>query len=159
MVATQPSTEQIWQWLAEIPDPEVPAVSIIDLGIVRDVQWTANECVITVTPTYSGCPATEVIARQIQESLSEHGIVQQIKLQIQLAPAWTTDWMTATGIEKLRTYGIAPPPQLVDIELPLACPVCGSSNTRRISQFGSTPCKALHVCNECLEPFDHFKAH
>jgi ring-1,2-phenylacetyl-CoA epoxidase subunit PaaD len=166
VAATQASIEQIWAWLAEIPDPEVPAVSIVDLGIVREVRWSGEqqeECMVTVTPTYSGCPATEMIARQIRESLAAHGI-ERAQLQIKLSPAWTTDWMSAAAKEKLRAYGIAPPgttaaEALVTISGQIACPRCGSKNTALLSQFGSTPCKALYRCHACLEPFDYFKTH
>jgi len=153
-----PAVEQVWSWLAEIPDPEVPAVSIVDLGIVRDVQFSGDQCVVTVTPTYSGCPATEVIAQNIRQTLADHGI-EQVQLQTRLSPPWTTDWMNAAAKEKLRGYGIAPPNTLISISPRIACPLCGSTRTGLLSQFGSTPCKALYRCQDCLEPFDYFKRH
>ena len=153
-----PAVEQVWSWLAEIPDPEVPAVSIVDLGIVRDVQFSGDQCVVTVTPTYSGCPATEVIAQNIRQALADHGI-EQVQLQTRLSPPWTTDWMNAAAKEKLRGYGIAPPNTLISISPRIACPLCGSTRTALLSQFGSTPCKALYRCQDCLEPFDYFKRH
>ena len=172
------TVSQLWAWLAEVPDPEIPAVSIVDLGIVRDVQWEASATavpVITVTPTYSGCPATEVIGHQIREKLLACG-VGAVELRISLSPAWTTDWLTAEAKEKMRAYGIAPPTQraatpssglaasLVTLGdrravASLVCPRCGSAHTETISQFGSTPCKSLHRCLDCREPFDHFKCH
>jgi len=172
------SVEQVWSWLGEVPDPEIPVVSVVDLGIVRDVSWSDEDgevCLVTVTPTYSGCPATEVIARQIREALVERG-VPRVRLQVQLSPAWTTDWLTDRAHQNLREYGIAPPAGKVVVtgngmaaslvvlglgaDSPLlACPRCGSMNTEMVSRFGSTPCKSLHRCVECLEPFDHFKCH
>ncbi len=168
--ASSITTEQIWAWLQEISDPEIPVVSITDLGIVREVKsdpehaelWT-----ITVTPTYSGCPATEVIATSIRQHLAEHGVTQ-IVLRTQLLPAWTTDWLTEAGRQSLQAYGIAPPTgttqPLVQIaswgrEAQIRCPLCGSGRTEQLSQFSSTPCKALHRCLECREPFDYFKPH
>lgn len=175
--AMEPPVRQVWDWLAEVPDPEVPAVSVVDLGIVREVSWNGDpsqECLVTVTPTYSGCPATEVIARTIAETLKAHGI-PQVRVQTRLAPAWTTDWLSPEAREKLRRYGIAPPvgqatvsEHVVDLsqirrrgDLPtrIACPQCGSMHTERISAFGSTPCKALYRCHACKEPFDYFKCH
>lgn len=161
------STQALWRWLAEVPDPEIPAISIVDLGIVRELRWDGDRLVVTVTPTYSGCPATEVIADAIRATLSGHGIAAQ--LETRLSPAWTSDWLTPAAREKLRVYGIAPPAEQVidasrilrrDVPAPaVACPRCGSANTARISQFGSTPCKALYQCRACLEPFDYFKCH
>ncbi|MGQ0503204.1 MAG: 1,2-phenylacetyl-CoA epoxidase subunit PaaD [Panacagrimonas sp.] len=161
------STQALWRWLAEVPDPEIPAISIVDLGIVRELRWDGDRLVVTVTPTYSGCPATEVIADAIRAALRGHGIVAQ--LETRLSPAWSSDWLTPAAREKLRVYGIAPPAEQVidasrilrrDVPAPtVACPRCGSVHTARISQFGSTPCKALYQCRACLEPFDYFKCH
>lgn len=156
--AAHPPVEEVWQWLAEISDPEIPVLSIVDLGIVREVRWDhAGELKITITPTYSGCPAMDAIAADIRKAAKEHG-VEKMRLETRLAPAWTTDWMTEEAKEKLRSYGIAPP-QLVSIALPVRCPHCGSQNTRLVSRFGSTACKALYKCLACLEPFDVFKRH
>ena len=159
MVAAHPSVGQVWQWLGEIPDPELPALSIVDLGIVSDVQWTdnQNELVVSITPTYSGCPAMEVIANDIRSSLNEHG-VEQISLRTQLSPPWTTDWLSDDAKERLRAYGIAPPP-LISITTSISCPHCGSDEVQLVSRFGSTPCKAIYKCLSCLEPFDAFKRH
>lgn len=157
MVSSAASTEQIWAWLEEVPDPEIPVISVVDLGIVRDVAWNGDELVVTVTPTYSGCPATEVIARDIREALIGHGIAN-VKLETKLSPAWTTDWISAKGRANLREYGIAPPAELIQIEN-IVCPRCGSTSTEVVSRFGSTPCKAIYKCRACLEPFDAFKRH
>ena len=147
------SVEQIWQWLAAIPDPEIPVISLVDLGVVRDVVWDGDTLVVTVTPTYSGCPATRVINLDIAQALGARG-VEKLRLERRLSPPWTTDWLSAEGREKLSAYGIAPP---VERGRSIACPRCGSNQTERISQFGSTPCKAHFRCADCLEPFDHFK--
>ena len=147
------SVEQIWEWLAAVPDPEIPVLSLVDLGVIRDVAWDGDTLVVKVTPTYSGCPATRVINLDIERALREHG-VEKIRLARQLSPPWTTDWISDEGREKLREYGIAPP---VESGRAVACPRCGSPRSEKISQFGSTPCKAQFRCRECLEPFDHFK--
>jgi ring-1,2-phenylacetyl-CoA epoxidase subunit PaaD len=171
----QASRETLLSWLGQVMDPEVPVVSIVDLGILRDVQWDANEnaVIVTVTPTYSGCPAAEVIAQSICEALYARG-VEKVDVRTQLSPAWTTDWMTPQGRDALRAYGIAPPAArafqhdgslAIDISALLAskvvvpCPQCDSRKTRLLSQYGSTACKALYQCNSCLEPFDYFKPH
>ena len=165
--ASSITTEQIWCWLREIPDPEIPVISITDLGIVREVSYDLQNdehWTITVTPTYSGCPATEVIAASIRGHLGERGLTQ-LHLRTQFSPAWTTDWLTEMGRKRLREYGIAPPASaaqtLVQISSAtlIPCPLCGSTRTEVISQFSSTPCKALHRCLACREPFDYFKPH
>ena len=165
------SVDQVWAWLGDVADPEIPVISVVDLGIVRAVQWHNDECVVTITPTYSGCPAMDVIAEAIARALNEHG-VPKVRLVSQLAPAWTTDWMSESGKSKLQRYGIAPPAQqTIDISAlhgvqrksltapRVVCPNCGSHNTTLTSQFGSTPCKALYKCVDCREPFDYFKCH
>lgn len=168
----RPAIAQIWDWLAEVPDPEIPVISLTDLGIIRAVDWQDDTLVVTVTPTYSGCPATAVINLDIENHLRSKG-VDQIRLERRLSPAWTTDWISEAGREKLRAYGIAPPIEgtradgqviarigaLTGSNLVVACQRCQSNDTRRVSQFGSTPCKASWVCNACLEPFDYFKCH
>ncbi|MZR12803.1 phenylacetate-CoA oxygenase subunit PaaJ [Maritimibacter sp. DP07] len=148
-----PSTEQVWDWLDTIPDPEIPAITLTDLGIIRNVGWDGDTCVVTVTPTYSGCPATSLINMEIETALREHGL-EKIELKRQLSPAWTTDWMSERGRRKLEEYGIAPPQPAGG---PDKCPHCGSTNVEKLSQFGSTPCKAQWRCKDCLEPFDYFK--
>jgi ring-1,2-phenylacetyl-CoA epoxidase subunit PaaD len=169
----QPSTADVWAWLAGVEDPEIPVLSVLDLGIVRDVRWSgeadAPVCVVTITPTYSGCPATEVIAQSIRDTLKAQGLTR-VHLQTQIAPAWTTDWLSDDGRRKLREYGIAPPTeQAISISAigrgarpvakAVACPRCNSEHTQQTSPFGSTPCKALYRCLDCLEPFDSFKCH
>ncbi|MGH9520441.1 MAG: 1,2-phenylacetyl-CoA epoxidase subunit PaaD, partial [Terriglobales bacterium] len=147
---------QIWGWLEGVPDPELPAISVVDLGIVRAVEPCGEGWTVTVTPTYSGCPATAVIREGILAALRQHGL-GQVEVRTQIAPPWTTDWLSPKGREALRQNGIAPP--LVQLESPLTCPQCWSPDTERVSQFGSTPCKALYRCRACLEPFDYFKPH
>lgn len=168
---SHPDLAEVWHWLAEVPDPEIPVISVTDLGIVRDVEWQGDTLVVTVTPTYSGCPATSVIALDIEAALRAKGI-GSLRLERRLSPPWTTDWLTREGREKLRRYGIAPPVDGTAADgriagriarlggggnLAVACPRCGSTRTERISQFGSTPCKASWRCTDCLEPFDYFK--
>lgn len=172
MVAAQrPSLDAIRAALATVPDPEIPAVSVVDLGIVRGVEWDASDAAVLVvraTPTYSGCPATDVILAGIRDALAALG-VPRVRVEIQLSPPWTTDWMSAEARARLRDYGIAPPAEAgakVDVARisPLRrhavpCPRCGSTNTRLLAQFGSTACKAQYRCDDCLEPFDYFKPH
>lgn len=148
-----PSTEQVWEWLNAVPDPEIPVLTLNDLGIIRGVDWEGDTCVVTVTPTYSGCPATGIINLDIETALRAKGL-ENVELRNQLDPAWTTDWMTETGREKLEKYGIAPPQPAGG---PNRCPHCGSANLEKLSQFGSTPCKAQWRCKDCLEPFEYFK--
>ena len=151
-----------WAVLEQVMDPEVPVVSVVDLGIVRDLDWQAGHLHVVVTPTYSGCPATEVIEDDIRQALEQAGFAAPC-LERRLTPAWNTDWITAQGRERLRAYGIAPPVgssskrSLLGDGPQVACPVCGSAHTELLSQFGSTACKALYRCRECLEPFDYFK--
>jgi len=147
------SVEQVWDWLEAVPDPEIPVISLVDLGIIRNVSWNGDTLEVTVTPTYSGCPATSLINMEIETALRNNGI-EKLKLKRQLSPAWTTDWLTESGKAKLEQYGIAPPQPSGG---PQRCPHCGGSHLEKISQFGSTPCKAHWRCKECLEPFDYFK--
>ncbi|MFT4014871.1 MAG: phenylacetate-CoA oxygenase subunit PaaJ [Paracoccus sp. (in: a-proteobacteria)] len=168
--ATRPAVEQVWDWLSDVPDPEIPVISLTDLGIIRDVAWQGDTLVVTVTPTYSGCPATGIINLDIETALRGRGI-GKLRLERQISPPWTTDWISAEGREKLRDYGIAPPidgtaadgvlagriGRLMGSNLTIACPRCGSTHTEKVSQFGSTPCKASWRCKDCLEPFDYFK--
>lgn len=149
----RPTTDDIWAVLAQVPDPEIPAISLTDLGIIRAVDWDGDRLDVTVTPTYSGCPATSFINEAIEAALRAAG-VEHITLKRQLAPPWTTDWLTEEGRRKLEAYGIAPP---TGPKGPARCPHCGGDDLERISQFGSTPCKAQWRCRSCLEPFDYFK--
>jgi len=151
--------EALARVLARVPDPEIPAVSVIDLGIVRDISAER----VLITPTYTGCPATIAIERMIREALDVNGFTN-VAVETTLSPAWTTDWISDEGREKLRAYGIAPPPKgaaaaSLRNETHAQCPRCGSMNTEEISRFGSTPCKALWRCLACAEPFDRFKCH
>jgi ring-1,2-phenylacetyl-CoA epoxidase subunit PaaD len=153
---------QVWKWLEAVPDPEIPVLSVIDLGIVRQVTVLDEGVEIAVAPTYSGCPATEVIEKSIVDSLLEHG-VGNVVLKRVLSPPWTTAWLTDKGREKLRAYGIAPPRDdagkrsILESVRTIACPRCDATTTTLVSEFGSTPCKALYKCDSCLEPFEYFK--
>lgn len=153
MVTVRPSVAEIRDWLGQIPDPEIPAISLVDLGVIRDVAWEGETLIVTVTPTYSGCPATSLINMEIETALRARGI-DRLELRRRISPAWTTDWISDAGRAKLERYGIAPPEPAGG---PRRCPRCGSTDLRRISQFGSTPCKAQWQCNDCREPFDYFK--
>jgi ring-1,2-phenylacetyl-CoA epoxidase subunit PaaD len=146
-----PTRDDIVRLLDTVMDPELPAISITDLGIVRDVRVEGDTVTVALTPTYSGCPATEVIAADVTHALHENGIAN-VRIERRLAPAWTTDWITPRGRERLKQHGIAPPADT-------RCPQCGSPNVEEFARFGSTPCKALYRCNACREPFDYVKPH
>ncbi|MBR8654837.1 phenylacetate-CoA oxygenase subunit PaaJ [Achromobacter sp. Marseille-Q0513] len=161
------SAGQVFDWLQEVPDPEIPVLSVVDLGVVRDVSWDGETCVVVITPTYSGCPAMREITQDIAATLARHG-VDDVRVETRLAPAWTTDWMSEKGRAALKGYGIAAPAErAVDISgisrrraaPAIECPRCGSRDTRLVSDFGSTSCKALYRCVACHEPFDYFKTH
>jgi len=165
-VASDSAVDRIWGLLGQIMDPEIPVVSVVDLGIVRDVRHDADGIEVVITPTYSGCPATRQIEQDIRAALAQAGI--DARLSIVLSPAWTTDWISEAGRGKLNAYGIAPPAKgsnggkagkraLFGAAPIVACPQCGSPHTEMISEFGSTPCKALWRCIACREPFDYFK--
>jgi ring-1,2-phenylacetyl-CoA epoxidase subunit PaaD len=153
-----------WQALAAVEDPEIPALSIIDLGLIRYIEPRSDGTLeIGLSPTYVGCPATEIIRRSAEQALRDAGVGAFVVTQV-LSPAWTSDWITAEGRRKLESYGIVPPERSVanmrDVlrgDRPVACPRCQSVDTETLSQFGSTPCKALHRCRACLEPFEYFK--
>lgn len=144
------ATQALWDVLAEVPDPEIPAVSVVELGIVRDVSPER----VVITPTYSGCPATLFIEQSIRAALDAAGY-RGTAIETVISPPWTTDWITPEGHEKLRRYGIAPPERSGDVH----CPQCGSAEVEEVSRFGSTPCKSQWRCRDCLEPFDRFKCH
>jgi ring-1,2-phenylacetyl-CoA epoxidase subunit PaaD len=156
--------EKVWHALEEVVDPEIPVLTVADLGLLRDAEIRDDGTVaVTITPTYSGCPAMNMIEREIERVLGEAGY-DKVEVKTVLHPAWTTDWLSEAGREKLRAYGIAPPEKgtvskraLFGAEPVVRCPQCGSENTEQISQFGSTACKALWRCNDCREPFDYFK--
>jgi len=164
--ANKISVNTIWRILKDVPDPEVPVLSVLDLGIVRDVIVDKGTAEVIITPTYSGCPAMDAIRVNIRMALLENGF-KDVKITTVLSPAWTTDWMSEEGKQKLKTYGIAPPnprQQVCNNDLFAAqeavqCPQCNSYHTHRISEFGSTACKALYQCDDCKEPFDYFKCH
>ncbi|HNO71159.1 MAG TPA: phenylacetate-CoA oxygenase subunit PaaJ [Bacteroidia bacterium] len=155
--------EEIIRLLAEIPDPEIPVITIQELGVLRDVAVNENTVEITITPTYSGCPAMKQIENDIVSKLKNNGI-ENVKIKMVYHPAWTTDWIPQEAKEKLKRYGIAPP-EKTSIDKGILsgkkkiCPHCGSNNTEMVSQFGSTACKALYKCLDCKEPFDYFKCH
>ena len=155
MMAPDDLERRILHILAQVPDPEIPAVSIVDLGIVREVCGDGGGAWVALTPTYSGCPATSAIEQAARQALDAAGL-DQVTVRLTLTPAWSTAMITAEGHEKLRSYGIAPPAAGAG---PCPCPRCGSHDTREVSHFGSTPCKALWQCNACREPFDRFKCH
>lgn len=156
--------EQVWEFLSEIPDPEIPVISIEELGVLRNVEITNNKVIVTITPTYTGCPAMKMFEDDIEKTLHEKGI-ENIEINMVFSPAWTTDWMSEEAREKLRKFGISPPIKgtadkgvlFANGPKEVPCPRCGSKNTNLKSQFGSTACKALYTCNDCLEPFDYFK--
>lgn len=152
--------KEIWDLLEQIADPEIPVLTIIDLGVVRTIEIANEKVTITITPTYSGCPAMQVIEDDIKALLKP---IIEVEIKYTLSPAWTTDWISESARIKLREYGIAPPEHEVDKSVLFAeptkvpCPKCSSKNTRMVSQFGSTACKAQYQCNDCQEPFDYFK--
>ena len=177
--ASRPALATLWSAAAAVPDPEIPVLSVIDLGILRGLEWDPGDpetVAVTVTPTYSGCPATEAINAALREALTAAG-ARRVRLETRLSPPWTTDWITVDGRRKLAEFGIAPPAgrrssavrSIVDVSGlrrrervsadGIACPRCGSAQTERLSQFGSTACKAHYRCLDCLEPFDYFKPH
>lgn len=157
------SEAEIWELLNKIPDPEIPAISIVELGVVRSIEWSQNVLHVIITPTYTGCPATNVFEQDILKATSAAGI-HEVNIKHQYAPAWTTDWLSQETREKLRRFGIAPPEgnttdkrHLMGLDPVVKCINCGSEDTKMISQFGSTACKSLYTCNNCNEPFDYFK--
>jgi ring-1,2-phenylacetyl-CoA epoxidase subunit PaaD len=157
------SADEARRIVARVVDPEVPVLTIDDLGILRDVTVSADGHVhVSITPTYSGCPAVDAIRADVVSALAAHGI-DDVEVGLVLSPAWTTDWMSDAGKQKLLEYGITPPAPRgagpVSLTLTMRCPLCGSPDTRELSRFGSTACKSLWVCNSCREPFDHFKEH
>jgi ring-1,2-phenylacetyl-CoA epoxidase subunit PaaD len=149
-----PVDERVWRVLRSVMDPEIPVLSVVDLGVVRYVRSEAGRVRVGITPTYSGCPATEVIQRSVREALAR-AEVGDVIVETVLSPPWTSEWLTEEGRRKLEAFGIAAPtaPQASNI----ACPRCGSQRVQRLSEFGSTPCKAHYRCGDCLEPFDVFK--
>lgn len=165
-MVTDIQLKETWALLEQVPDPEIPVLTVVDLGVVRDVQIDDDGAVeVTITPTYTGCPAMDMITVNIKAVLQEAGY-QKVRVKSIISPAWTTDWMSEEGKRKLKEYGIAPPigkstdkSVLFAEEIRVPCPQCNSTNTKLVSQFGSTACKALYKCKDCLEPFDYFKCH
>ena len=162
MVNNTIATNAIWKILETVKDPEVPVLSVVDLGVIRAVALEEQQVIVTITPTYTGCPAMDMISMHIKMALNAAGYLTTI--QTVLSPAWTTDWMTENGKQQLKAYGIAPPmgksfDQAYLDNLIVPCPQCNSTHTVLVSQFGSTACKALYKCEECKEPFDYFKCH
>ncbi len=159
------SKDTIYKILEQVKDPEIPVLTIIDMGIIRDIKLSENEVEVVITPTYSGCPAMNMIEVEIKSALQANGF-QNPKVTTVISPAWTTEWLSENGRKKLKEYGIAPPVEpskdknaLFQDEKKVQCPQCDSFDTHLVSQFGSTPCKSLYKCNSCLEPFDYFKCH
>lgn len=157
------TADQIRKWLSEVTDPEIPVLTLEDLGVLRNVHYENGTWIITITPTYSGCPAMKTMEDDIRKALTKHGL-SNFLVETVLTPSWTTDWISEEGRKKLLEYGIAPPQKptankksLMGISDNISCPRCKSTNTRMLSQFGSTACKALYVCDDCKEPFDYFK--
>jgi len=159
---SQPDVKELWDLLDAVKDPEVPVLSIWDLGILRDIERDGDKLLVTITPTYSGCPAMDNISTDVTLLLNENGYAD-VTVKMSLSPAWSSEWMSPEGRKKLREYGIAPPEDAdldddgLTPDAHAACPHCGSRNTRRVSEFGSTACKALFQCDDCSEPFDYFK--
>ncbi len=156
-------TSRAWEAAASVCDPEVPVLTIADLGVLRDVAVDGGRVTVTITPTYSGCPAMDAIRDDVVLALIDAGFAD-VDVKLTLSPAWTTDWMTDAGKRKLSAYGIAPPTGRaavgpIRLTLAVKCPRCGSLDTGEVTRFGSTACKALYECRACLEPFDHFKVH
>ncbi|MDJ0657245.1 MAG: phenylacetate-CoA oxygenase subunit PaaJ [Xanthomonadales bacterium] len=156
------AAEEVWNWLAAVKDPEIPVLTIADLGILRQVTMDGDHCVVTITPTYSGCPAMNTIEQDVLSVLAEHNV--EATVETLLDPPWTTDWMSEDGRRKLEAYGIAPPAEtsaskraIWGEDPTVCCPRCKSESTRKVSEFGSTACKALYQCQDCQEPFDYFK--
>ena len=155
--------QRAWQAASRVTDPEIPVLTIADLGVLRSVEVMEGRVEVAITPTYSGCPAMNMLPQEIELALAKEGIAHA-RVRVVLSPAWTTDWLTDEGLEKLKAYGIAPPAKTggrrtLFAAPEIACPRCASRNTERISEFGSTACKALWRCKSCGEPFDYFKCH
>jgi len=157
------NTERIWNLLNEVPDPEIPNINVVEMGIVRDVQETNQQFIVSITPTYSGCPAMHAIEQDIKQKLADSGVTN-FEVKTVLSPAWTTDWMTDEALRKLEEVGIAAPHRgsadknlLMGKLREVKCPRCGSYDTHMLSQFGTTACKSLYKCNSCKDPFDYFK--
>ena len=157
----RPSDAQIWQALAEVPDPEMPVVNLVELGIVREIGWVGDTLQVTITPTFAACPAYEVMGADIAARLRRLG-ADQVEVQVRQAPAWTSEWISEEARQKLKAAGLAPPPhhqgELIQVLLyPVACPRCGSAKTSLRNSFGTTPCRMIYTCDDCREPFESLK--
>jgi ring-1,2-phenylacetyl-CoA epoxidase subunit PaaD len=157
----RPSDRQIWDALAEVPDPEMPVVNLVDLGIVREIGWAGETLQVTITPTFAACPAYEVMGADITARIQELG-VDKVEVRVRQAPAWTSEWITEEARQKLKAAGLAPPPHhqggLIQVLLdPVACPRCGSTKTSLRNSFGTTPCRMIYTCDDCREPFESLK--
>jgi len=146
---------EIWSILEQVPDPEIPVINLVELGVIRDVKKEGNKLIVTITPTYTGCPAKKLFEDLIIEELKKNGF-DEVEIINQLSPAWTTDWLSQETRQKMMDEGISPP---TDNDAIIKCPNCGSNNTKMVSRYGSTPCQSFHSCNDCLEPFNYFKCH
>ncbi len=160
-VSSHPTQAELWSALSEVPDPEMPIVNLVELGIVRSTEWHADQLVITITPTFAACPAYAVIDESIRQRLQAAGVAD-VDVRVQHSPAWTTEWMTAAARSKLQAAGLAPPPRhygnVIQVLMePVACPRCGSHNTTLQNNFGTTPCRMIYTCVDCKEPFEMFK--
>lgn len=157
MVKADEEYNHLWEILKEVPDPEIPAINLVELGVVRKIEESPDfdKIIVTITPTYTGCPATNLFEMLIREKLAEHGY-DKVEIKTQLKPVWTTDWLSDETKQKLMKEGISPPTEGDKV---VTCPNCGSTDTKEISKFGSTPCQALYSCNNCQEPFNYFKCH
>lgn len=155
------SIAEVWQILEEVKDPEIPVVSVIEMGLIRQLGMEGHTFIVVMTPTFSGCPALQVIQAEIAKRLLQAGL-EQVSVRVSLSPAWSSDWITSSGREKLKSFGLAPPPRHqgdLDLawEAPVACPYCASSHTTLTNSFGSTLCRAMYVCLDCRQPFEQFK--
>lgn len=161
MVTNRPTREQVLAYLSEIADPEIPVVTIEEIGMLRDVHMLDDSCEVILTPTYTGCPAMGIIEADIKALLNSKGIAN-VTVKMTYSPAWTSDWISENARNKIRAYGIAPPKPCADGiagETHIACPICGGEDTAIVSRYGATACKALYKCNSCKEPFEYFKCH
>lgn len=149
------ANQHLWDLLSEIPDPEIPVINLVELGVVRDIEDKGDHLVVTVTPTYTGCPAKQFFNELILEKLAEHGY-NNVEIITKLSPAWSTDWLSEETRAKMMKDGISPP---TSGDAVVACTNCHSTNTKMVSKFGSTPCQSLYTCNDCKEPFNYFKCH
>lgn len=167
MIEAQVNREEVYSWLNQVTDPEIPVVSIVEMGMVRNVEIDNQDITVTITPTYSGFPAMFDIRKRVVSKLRGHGF-GKVKIKEQLSPAWTTDWMSKETLEKMRKFGIAPPEgkaedddpfNITPIKKVVPCPYCGSDNTKLKAEFSATACKSMHYCDDCDQPFEHFKCH